>query len=213
MGKKIMGYLEKYTIWLEIAITILIAVGITIGLLDIGTYLIEIFHARLNVSYEVFQQFLAHSLLLIVGVELMLMIINHSTKAILELILFVIARKMLIYASTMQELVWGTVAIAVVYIIMKYLMTPTDLLGRDNRVHSASRRVQDLYASGIVLPLDKGDTLGGLVFRLAQEQNKPIKEGQEFDLGAVIVRIVKATAGVIEQVMVLDKDENGNAKQ
>ena len=37
----------------------------------------------------------------------MLMIIYHSTEAILELILFVIARKMLVYADTMLDLIWG----------------------------------------------------------------------------------------------------------
>ena len=64
----------------------------------------------------------------------MLMIINHSTKAILELILFVIARKMLIYSNTMLDLVLGTLAISMVFFISKYLFRKDqdeDIVKRD----------------------------------------------------------------------------------
>ena len=84
-------------------------------------------------SYELFQDFLSHALLLIVGVELILMIINQTTKGILELVLYVIARKMLIYAHTMLDLMLGTVAIAIVFVILKFLIPTNDDVKLDEK--------------------------------------------------------------------------------
>ena len=114
--------LKKIIHVLEIIISGLIAIGIIIGLIDLVKFFPKIFASSLPESYEVFQQFLGYALVLIVGVELILMIINNSTKAILELILFIIARKMLVYAETMLDLVLATLAIAIVFAILKFLI-------------------------------------------------------------------------------------------
>lgn len=103
---------------LEIAISVLVIVGVLIGLLEFPEYFTLIGKANTLDTYEVFQRFLGYALLLIVGVELVLMILYHSTQAILELILFVIARKMLIHASTMFEVFLGTLSIGIIFLIV-----------------------------------------------------------------------------------------------
>lgn len=121
LHEKFEEFLGKTAFLLEIIIAIFVIVGIFIGFTQFADFLPELFHASLDQSYQVFQNFLAYALLLIVGVELILMIMNHSAYSMLELVLFVIARKMLIYAHTMMDLVLGTVAILVVFIIMRFL--------------------------------------------------------------------------------------------
>ena len=112
----------------------------------------------------------------------MLMIINHSTKAILELILFVIARKMLIYSHTMLDLVLGTLA---------------------------STKVKDiLRKTGFDIPMDKGVTVGGLVCSLADEACVAVEEGAEFISGDIKIEIVKATDGLIEAVKITKNIED-----
>lgn len=103
---------------LEIAISVLVIVGVLIGLLEFPEYFTLIGKANTLDTYEVFQRFLGYALLLIVGVELVLMILYHSTQAILELILFVISRKMLIHASTMFEVFLGTLSIGIIFLIV-----------------------------------------------------------------------------------------------
>ncbi len=132
--KRVEKWLEKLTHALEIIIAGLIAIGVIIGLLDLIKFFPTILRVGPTESYQIFQNFLGYTLLLIVGIELMLMIINHSTKAILELILFVIARKMLIYSNTMLDLVLGTLAISMVFFISKYLFRKDqdeDIVKRD----------------------------------------------------------------------------------
>lgn len=195
---------------LEIILTILLAIGITIGLIDIIKYFYYIFEAGAVDSYDVFKQFLGHTLLIIVGVELMLMLIYHSTNAILELILFVIARKMLIYAETMLDLVLGTLAIAIIFLIIKYLSPKKDFVARNKSkgIYSASTSINNIIrATGFDIPIDKGNTLGGLTFTLAKENNKPIEEGTEFFIENIKIKILKATDGVIDKVLIEDIDE------
>ena len=121
LHKKFEKFLGKTAFMLEYIIAIFVIIGIFIGFTLFTDFIPGLYHASLDQSYQVFQNFLAYALLLIVGVELILMIMNHSAYSMLELILFVIARKMLIYAHTMMDLVLGTVAILIVFIIMRFL--------------------------------------------------------------------------------------------
>ena len=207
----VMKKLEEFTYVLEVILTILLAVGIAIGLIDIVKYFLEIFRAGVDDSYIIFKHFLAHTLLLVVGIELMLMLLSHSTNAILELVLFVIARKMLIYGETMLDLVLGTLAIAGVFAILKYLSPKKDFVARDDRVYSASTSVDKIHEdTGLDLPTNRGNTVGGLVCSLAEEACVPVSQGSEFEAGDIRIKVVKATDGVIEKVMITKIDEHGN---
>lgn len=120
--QKVESRIEKFVHTIEYIIAIILIIGMLIGLLDLVHYFKTIFEATPANAYEEFHDFLGHALLLIVGAELILMILYHSTSALLELILFVIARKMLIYSETLLDLVIGTVALAIVFLIIKYLL-------------------------------------------------------------------------------------------
>ena len=201
--------LERFTYILEIILTIMLAVGIAIGLLDVLKYFVEIFQSDAADSYDVFKNFLAHALLLVVGIELMMMLISHSSKAILELVLYVIARKMLIYGETMLDLVLGTIAIAGVFAILKYLAPKKDFVTRSDRVYSASISVDQIHEkTGLDLPTNRGNTVGGLVCSLAEEACMPVSQGSEFESGDIRIKVVKATDGVIEKVMITKKDQS-----
>ena len=214
--------IEKVTYIIEMVITVLLAIGIAIGLIDLVKYFPEILNAAPAQSYDLFQDFLGYALILIVGVELILMILYHSTKSILELILFVIARKMLIYAQTMGDLVLGTLAVAIVFATLRFLVQDDkeDIVRRGNTTYSASTRVKDLLnKTGFNIPTDKGHTLGGLVCNLADEECRPIEEGAEFKSGEYKIKITKATEeGLIEEVMITNnsseenKDKNSNVE-
>lgn len=116
---------------LEIILAILVIIGIVIGIKDLFTYLISIYNTGAVEAYDVFKQFLAHVLLLVVGVELVLMLVSHSVDSITEFILFVIARKMLIYADTMADLLLGTISIAILFLTIKFFVPKKELVRSD----------------------------------------------------------------------------------
>lgn len=201
--------LERFTVVLETTLTGLLAIGIAVGIFDIFRYFFEIYNAPMQLSYEVFKAFLAHTLLLVVGIELMMMLLSHSTNAILELVLFVIARKMLIYGETMLDMVFGMVAIAGVFAILKFLAPRRDFVARHDRIFSASAFVERVIRdTGLELPTNKGRTLGGLVSHLAKEANVSIANGVEFRSDALCIKVVKVNNGVIERVMITEIGED-----
>lgn len=200
---------EKLTYVLEMVIAVLVSIGIIIGLVDLIRFFPAILTANRTDSYAIFQEFLGYSLVLIVGVELMLMIIKHSTREVLNLILFVIARKMLIYSQSMLDLVLGTLAIVLVFIIIKYLVPADkgeDIIQRRRIVYPASAKVKDiLKKTGFDIPADKDITVGDLVCSLADEACLPVEEGAKFDTGDIKIEVSKANDGIIEEVKISKK--------
>ena len=61
-------------------------------------------------------------LLIVVGIELAIMLVRRRPEDLVDIIFFVIARKMLIRTGGFYELLIGVVALAGVFAIRKYLM-------------------------------------------------------------------------------------------
>ena len=118
---------------LEIILALFLIVGVLIGMKDIFSYLIDIYRTDAVKTYDIFRQFLAHILLLVVGIELILMLVSHSVDSIIEFILFVIARKMLIYADTMLDLLLGTISIAILFLTIKFFAPTKELIQSDDK--------------------------------------------------------------------------------
>jgi hypothetical protein len=68
------------------------------------------------------QEVLSDVLLLVVGVELAIMLVRRTPESLVEVIFFVIARKMLIKTDAFYELFIGVAAIACLFAIRKYLV-------------------------------------------------------------------------------------------
>lgn len=212
--KFIEGNLERATYVLEILIAIAIIIGIIIGLKDFLLYFQVLINAPYAETYDVFQSFLGYSLLLVVGVELILMIVNHSTHAVLELVLFVIARKMLIYAQSMLDLVFGTIAILIVFVVLKYLAADGDrdkIRRNKNDAYNGNTLLEDIEdteafeISGNISNV----TIGDFVKNLAERQFRPIGRGEIFYSGTKKIVISKENDGKVAEVIISDRaDDN-----
>lgn len=125
MKNKINNYFKDIAYGLEILLILLIIVGLFIGVYNTIKMIPNLIDVNGNVSfnqkYEIFKEFLSYILILVVGVEFILMLATGSIVHIVELIIFVIARKLLIYGSSMLDLLLGSLAIAVIYGSLKYL--------------------------------------------------------------------------------------------
>lgn len=124
---------------LDLVMAFLVVVGIVIGITDILRYFPKILVSDVPYSYDVFRDFLGHVLLLVMGVELIGMLISHSARATIELILYVIARKMLIYGETMTDMMFGAISVAVVFLTAKYFTS------RKTEQEDQSDRLDQLY--------------------------------------------------------------------
>lgn len=76
-------------------------------------------------SKDTFYELIYRALLIVIGLELVRMLITHSLAAVLELLAFVIARKMLKPDLTSIDVFLGVAAFVALLGGRKYLMSPT----------------------------------------------------------------------------------------
>lgn len=121
--KNIKLLIEKFTIVIEILLAILIIFTVILSVKDLIVLGIDVFTTEAKASYEILQGFLSHTLLLVVGLELAIMLISHTPGKVLQVILYAIARKMLVSSANMADILLGVIALAIIFITDKYLHT------------------------------------------------------------------------------------------
>ena len=119
----------------ESFLLIIILASVFLGSIDMIRTLWESYFINHNtpVSYEEINSFLGQIILLVIGLELVIMLTLHSTKALLEVLVFAIAHKLLLLPKTqgMEQLLLGIIGIACLFAIKKYLIT-TDVSEKDD---------------------------------------------------------------------------------
>lgn len=107
--------------WFEVGVAGLcvVFVGLGVGHMigDIG-HLSELIGSDLHHEFE---ELLSNILLLVVGIELAIMLVRRTPESLVEVMFFVIARKMLIKTHNVYELLIGVAALAGLFAIRKYL--------------------------------------------------------------------------------------------
>ncbi len=128
-----MKNLDKSNLSLRIAyifesiLAMVVLLAVFLGTIDVlrmiwTAYIVEF---QTPVAYSQLNDMLGQILLLVIGVELVVMLSLHIPGALLEVLLYAIARKMLLLPKSggMGEILIGVIAIAGLFAIRKYLLT------------------------------------------------------------------------------------------
>jgi len=125
--------------WLETLLAIFMIVSVLLSSKDLISFIIQIFTLDAIPSYDMFQKFLSHLLLLVIALELALMLVKHTPNSVVEVMLYAIARKMLVYGSSALEIFLGVLSLAGIFFIKKYLFSE-----RDKKLEEKESIVQEL---------------------------------------------------------------------
>ena len=79
-----------------------------------------------DMDTEFFTSFLSQALSLVVGVEFVKMLCQHSAQTVVEVLMFATARQMVVEHLGPNETLLGVISIAILFGIRKYLMTDND---------------------------------------------------------------------------------------
>jgi uncharacterized membrane protein (DUF373 family) len=120
--KQILNRLFQITRFLEIIISIavLIAIGISMVTLAGGLKYLMVYHLDENA----FQNFLAIAFNILIGIEFLKMIIKYSVDTVIEVLLFAIARQLIVEHTTVFENFIGVVSIGLLFLIRKHMFIP-----------------------------------------------------------------------------------------
>ena len=122
--KKILSKLYGISYYLEMFISLLLIVVIIFLSVKL---IINIFDINFMLSNEdVFTYFMENAMSLAVGVELIKMLCKHSASTVVEVLLFAIARQIIVSHSSVMNMVAGVLCIVALLATRKFLFLTDD---------------------------------------------------------------------------------------
>lgn len=134
---------------LERLIAFLVMVAIAIYVYDSIAFFLETPWGQYDFIYEV----VSRVLLISIGVELARMLVTHSFLAVLELIGFVIARKLLAPDVTMNDILIGVLAFFALVACYRYLIFPIRQELRAENMYVTTTRIWNDSPTGADEPV------------------------------------------------------------
>lgn len=102
---------------LEVVLAVLVLIALLISTVPIAQ---EMFSLVSNNSTDAFQTFLGHAFNLVIGIEFIKMLAKHSPGSALEVLLYAIARSMIMdHASPLQNLI-SVASIGIIFLIRRF---------------------------------------------------------------------------------------------
>ena len=124
---RIKEYLRRKVAFIASVIEIAISIIVLIAIVTVG---VQVVREALDLAgapwgQEGFTVFLGHAFNLIIGVEFIKMLAKHTPGSAIEVLLFAIARQMVVGHTTPLENLIGIVSIALIFAIRKFLFVPS----------------------------------------------------------------------------------------
>ena len=156
-----------------------------------------------NADLEVFNNYLASAFNLVIGIEFIKMLCKHTPETVIEVLLFAIARQLIVeHTSTIENLV-GIISIGVLFATRKYLFYSFDEI--DKTIYRANERVKRInFLEHIDIPFDdKADTLEDIILKEIDARSLEFGTGVCIYYPGFVLRIAKIKNNVITRVEVI----------
>ena len=203
--KKYITRLQSLLYALEFAMAVTIIIGIVTSVPDLFKYMVDIAHSTKGSSYQLFQSFLSHVLLMVIGLEFVAMLINHEEYQIIYIMIMVVARKMLIYGDNTQDLFIGVLAIAVLFIVRKYFTIHKILANAGVAIFDAQTKMEKVNEHLVRDIESKEAVLGDYIQKMFDEQDKIVELGAVVEDERYVYQVEEMDEGRIRMIALEDK--------
>ena len=137
------------------------------------------------------------------------MIVKHTPASVLEVLLFVIAKRVVAESEFGSlDMLLCVVAIAVIFAIKKFLHFDS-YKSKDGTTFYAETKVKDIERLlNISLPASFGETIGEVISSEFHRLERKIAEGEEITFNDAIIRIYSMEDGDIRKIEVVAKKKS-----
>lgn len=119
MNRIMASYITKISAFLEFFVAAILLIAILAGAVLLAVNLTgDLIH---NPHVVDLNQVLGDALALVVGIEFIKMLVKHAPEAVVEVLLFAIAREMVVTHSGSAETLMGVIAVGIIFLIRHYL--------------------------------------------------------------------------------------------
>ncbi len=122
--QKSQRFLNGVAFFLELILAVIVILIISMQICSLA----KLFYAHVsdpNVTVQ-YASFLKEALGIIIGVEFLKMLCQHSMNSVIDVLLFVLARHLIVMESTMLEGLLCIISVAILFSIRKFLVVKKD---------------------------------------------------------------------------------------
>lgn len=173
MRKYLQAKVFEFSYYLELLISIVLVAVIGVLTVKLAINILPIINSE---QENVLNMMLGQAMTLAVGVEFVKMLCKHTPGTVIEVLLFAIARQMVVEHSTALETLVGVLAIAVLFGTRKFLFCNFD--EADRAIFRATQNIKLVGRMAKVhIPGAPEDKLGGVIVKKLIEQDDTISIG------------------------------------
>ena len=195
----IANLLKKVTELLEFFIALMLSVGIILLCLRLAASLIYIPNLEVWPNYD---DLLELCFNLIIGVELIRMVYYHTPNTVFEVLIFAIARQIIIDHSSIWGNLIGVCAIAVLFATRKYLFcefdVPSETVLRASTKVKTANKLLDVH-----LPYEDENTLRDIILKQMEKEEINPAVGACVYFPKCGLRVAKMNNGNISRIEVI----------
>ena len=199
MVKYFNAFLKVITTAIELVISFILAASIIVM---IGRLLLDFHNIPYLDVYPNYDDLLTNCFNLIIGVEMIRMLYLHTPITVFEVLLFAIARQIIIeHGSPLNSLI-GVIAIAILFATRKFLFMTFD--ESEKIIFRSSQKVK--YINRLIhvhIPYENDETLLDVLLKKMKEDEIEIGVGACTYFSDFGLRIVKITDGKITRIEVI----------
>lgn len=107
---------------LEMMLSVLVLAGLLVSTIPIAQEMLSLWFSE---NTDAFQTFLGHAFNLVIGIEFIKMLAKHSPGSALEVLLYAIARHMILGHGTATENLISVISIGLIFLIRKFVFVPS----------------------------------------------------------------------------------------
>lgn len=199
MKKYVTAFFKNLCTVLEFVIAAMLATGIIIMVVQL---VLSFVHLSDISTYPNYDDLLTSCFNLIIGVELIRMLYMHTPMTVFEVLLFAIARQIIVdHTSPVTSLI-GVIAIAILFATRKFLFVAFD--ESDKIIFRATQKVR--YVNRLIhvnIPYEDDETLLDVMMKKLIEDETEIGVGACTYFADFGLRIAKITDGKITRIEVI----------
>ncbi len=202
MKQYLRNRVSKSASYLEILLSLLIVTAILIVAISLVNDLVMGVIGIANGSFSFnFRTFIGQIMQLVIGVEFVKMLSKHTPESTIEVLLFVVARKIIIEELNILDMAVGIIAIAILFLVRRYFTRKTDpegcILEADTTIAEMNRILRTSCLA------ENCATVRELVTKEFDRQKVPLAEGEEIVYMDLIFKIHAIKTGAIDAIEVV----------
>ena len=189
MKKAVREQVMKVADTIETIIGVLLAISIAISVVYLVFDLTSIFSIDKNL--DAFNSYLSKAFNFVIGIEFIKMLCKHTPQTVIEVLLFAIARQLIVEHMSIFENLMGILCIGALFAIRKYLFYNFDEV--DKTIYRGSERVKRI----------KEDTLEDVLLKEIEDRKLELGTGVCIYYPGFALKVEKVKNNIITRVEVI----------